>query len=54
MALFLLENQAPPPPEEYDLNEYQSALIDYPPGRQPTEGERIIDGFALLNANEND
>ena len=44
----------PPTTEEYDLDEYQSALCDYPPGRQPTEGERLIDGFAILNAGDAD
>ena len=44
----------PPVLEEYDLDEYQSALCDYPPGHQPTEGERLIDGFAMIQASEED
>lgn len=44
----------PPTTEEYDLDEYQCAYFDYPPGYQPTEGERLIDGFAMLNACEED
>ena len=51
-ALFHLENQ-PPTPVEHDLDEYQSALCDYPP-EWPTEGQRLVDGFAILMADEDD
>ena len=49
-----MPNLDPPTLEEYDLDECQSALCDYPPGRIPTEGERLIDGFAMIQASEED
>ena len=53
-AFFMQKEDPPTTTEEYDLDEYQCAYFDYPPGYQPTEGERLIDGFAMLNACEED
>jgi hypothetical protein len=51
-----LDNQPPYPPEADDLLDEIPFVYDYPVFvHQPTEGERLIDGFAILNAcEEND